>query len=87
MTAPPAANVVHPLVDWKFTQIGGGEGTKDGEWLQVSSFPTTVHVELLKLKKIPNPVCSLHFVWHMSIQVHTHLYSLLVFTNGMYNVS
>jgi beta-mannosidase len=44
------------LQDWSFTQIGGGEGTKDGEWLQVSEFPTTVHVELLKLKKIPDPV-------------------------------
>jgi len=44
------------LTEWSFTQVGGGEGTKDGEWLGVSSFPTTVHVELLKLKKIPDPV-------------------------------
>lgn len=44
------------LQDWKFTQVGGGEGTKDGEWLQVSQFPTTVHVELLNLKRIPDPV-------------------------------
>jgi hypothetical protein len=21
------------LQDWSFTQLGGGEGTKDGEWL------------------------------------------------------
>ncbi|ESK97613.1 glycoside hydrolase family 2 protein [Moniliophthora roreri MCA 2997] len=48
------------LQDWSFTQIGGGEGTKDGEWLQVSEFPTTVHVELLKLKRIPNPFIGLH---------------------------
>lgn len=41
---------------WSFTQVGGGEGTKDGEWLDVSEFPTTVHVELLKLKRIPDPV-------------------------------
>lgn len=47
------------LQEWSFTQMGGGDGTKDGEWLQVSEFPTTVHVELLKLKKIPDPV-SLH---------------------------
>ncbi|KAK7049564.1 hypothetical protein VNI00_005595 [Paramarasmius palmivorus] len=47
------------LQDWSFTQIGGGEGTKDGEWLQVSEFPTTVHVELLKLKKIPDPYIGL----------------------------
>ena len=46
-----------PIMDWSFTQVGGGEGTKDGEWLQVSSFPTTVHVELLNLNRIPDPVC------------------------------
>ncbi|KAJ8475140.1 hypothetical protein ONZ45_g15707 [Pleurotus djamor] len=45
---------------WSFTQIGGGEGTKEGEWIDVSSFPTTVHVELLKLKKIPDPFIGLH---------------------------
>lgn len=44
------------LKDWAFTQIGGGQGTKDAEWIEVSSFPTTVHVELLKQKKIPDPV-------------------------------
>ncbi|KAF9482428.1 glycoside hydrolase family 2 protein [Pholiota conissans] len=48
------------LTDWSFTQVDGGEGTKDGEWLQVSSFPTTVHVELLKLKRIPDPFIGLH---------------------------
>ncbi|EEB89673.1 hypothetical protein MPER_12203 [Moniliophthora perniciosa FA553] len=48
------------LQDWRFTQIGGGEGTKDGEWLQVSDFPTTVHVELSKLKRIPDPFIGLH---------------------------
>ncbi|CAA7259722.1 unnamed protein product [Cyclocybe aegerita] len=48
------------LTDWCFTQLGGGDGTKDGEWLKVSSFPTTVHVELLKLKKIPDPFVGLH---------------------------
>ncbi|KAJ7228703.1 glycoside hydrolase family 2 protein [Mycena pura] len=48
------------LQDWSFTQIGGGEGTKDGEWLAVSQFPTTVHVELLKLKRIPDPFIGLN---------------------------
>ncbi|KAG6817452.1 hypothetical protein H0H87_008620 [Tephrocybe sp. NHM501043] len=48
------------LQDWLFTQIGGGTGTQDGEWLQTSEFPTTVHVELLKLKKIPDPFIGLH---------------------------
>ncbi|THH31326.1 hypothetical protein EUX98_g2891 [Antrodiella citrinella] len=41
---------------WQFTQIGGGEVVKDGEWLEVTEFPTTVHVELLKAKKIPDPI-------------------------------
>jgi len=45
--------------NWRFTQIGGGNGTKDGEWLNVSSVPTTVHVELLKLQRIPDPVCAI----------------------------
>lgn len=45
---------------WSFTQIGGGEAVKDGEWLPVQSFPTTVHVELLKQKKIPDPFLGLH---------------------------
>ena len=41
---------------WTFTQVGGGEVVKDGEWLQVRNFPTTVHVELLEHKRIPDPV-------------------------------
>lgn len=44
------------IQDWFFTQVGGGRGTELGEWLAVSQIPTTVHVELLKLKKIPDPV-------------------------------
>ncbi|KAJ7667976.1 glycoside hydrolase family 2 protein [Mycena polygramma] len=48
------------LQDWSFTQLGGGEGTKDGEWLKASQFPTTVHVELLNLKRIPDPFLGLH---------------------------
>ncbi|KAI0068656.1 glycoside hydrolase family 2 protein [Artomyces pyxidatus] len=46
--------------DWSFTQVGGGDGTQDGEWLPVSAFPTTVHVELIHLKKIPDPFVGLH---------------------------
>ncbi|KAF7977660.1 hypothetical protein HWV62_3094 [Athelia sp. TMB] len=45
--------------NWSFTQVGGGDGTKHDEWLAVSQFPTTVHVELLKLKKIPDPFIGL----------------------------
>ncbi|KAL1739887.1 galactose-binding domain-like protein, partial [Schizophyllum fasciatum] len=54
------ASINRPLTDWFFTQIGGGDGTKDGEWVQCSEFPTTVHVELLKLKRIPDPFLKLH---------------------------
>jgi len=52
------AATARSLTQWSFTQVGGGEGTKDGEWLEVGSFPTTVHVELLRLKKIPDPACA-----------------------------
>ncbi|KAF9534884.1 beta-mannosidase [Crepidotus variabilis] len=48
------------LTEWSFTQVGGGEGTKNDEWLKVASFPTTVHVELLKAKKISDPFVGLH---------------------------
>ena len=41
---------------WSFTQVGGGKGTKDGEWIECENFPTTVHVELLAKKRIPDPV-------------------------------
>ncbi|KAF8138531.1 glycoside hydrolase family 2 protein, partial [Boletus edulis] len=43
---------------WQFSQVGGGQGTNDGEWILVSEFPTTVHVELLRAKRIPDPVRS-----------------------------
>jgi hypothetical protein len=43
---------------WLFARTGGGgeDVVKEGEWLATQSFPTTVHVELLKLGKIPDPV-------------------------------
>ncbi|KAH9927208.1 glycoside hydrolase family 2 protein [Epithele typhae] len=44
---------------WMFSQVGGGEVLKDGEWLEATSFPTTVHVELLAHKKIPDPFIAL----------------------------
>ncbi|KLO14962.1 glycoside hydrolase family 2 protein [Schizopora paradoxa] len=46
--------------NWSFTQVGGGQGTKDGEWVPVANFPTTVHVELLKLGRIPDPFVGLN---------------------------
>ncbi|PCH41492.1 glycoside hydrolase family 2 protein [Wolfiporia cocos MD-104 SS10] len=45
---------------WSFTQVGGGEVVRAGEWLPVHSFPTTVHVELIKHKRIPDPFIGLH---------------------------
>lgn len=44
---------------WAFSEIGGGQGTKDGEWLSIDEIPTTVHVELLKAKRIPDPFVGL----------------------------
>jgi beta-mannosidase len=41
--------------NWEFTQIGGGQANSDGEWLKASKAITSVHVELLELKKIPDP--------------------------------
>ena len=41
---------------WTFTQVVGGQVMKEDEWLPVKSFPTTVHVELLKAGRIPDPV-------------------------------
>ncbi|KAA1466453.1 beta-mannosidase [Dentipellis sp. KUC8613] len=45
---------------WSFNQVGGGKGTGKEEWLPISEFPTSVHVELLKLNKIPDPFIGLH---------------------------
>jgi beta-mannosidase len=45
--------------EWSFTQLsssGSKRVTADGEWLKTEHFPTTVHVELLKKEKIPDPV-------------------------------
>lgn len=56
MHLPQMSNVKHLSQNWVFSQVGGGEGTKADEWLAVSQFPTTVHVELLKHEKIPDPV-------------------------------
>lgn len=47
---------------WSFSRVANGGGAdgaatvKEGEWLDVKSFPTTVHVELLQHGKIPDPV-------------------------------
>lgn len=38
--------------NWKFAQL---RDQKPGEWQNISSVPTSVHVELLKADKIPNP--------------------------------
>ena len=51
-----STNTVQHISDWSFTQVAGGKGTADNEWLKVAQFPTTVHVELLRLGRIPDPV-------------------------------
>ena len=79
----PEMSIHRSLQHWHFTQVGGGEGTKDGEWLRVSEFPTTVHVELLRLKKIPDPVGTV-LPW-ISPQ-YWNISSLLGSMSGMYNV-
>ncbi|KAJ3922775.1 glycoside hydrolase family 2 protein [Lentinula edodes] len=48
-----------PLDNWVFTQVGGGKGTKKDEYLPATG-PTTVHVELLRAKRIPDPFVGLH---------------------------
>ena len=55
-TTKTAARELHE--GWTFAKVGGKEAeeVKDGEWLEVRSFPTTVHVELLAHKRIPDPV-------------------------------
>ncbi|KAJ3532447.1 hypothetical protein NM688_g7423 [Phlebia brevispora] len=47
---------------WTFKKVtsGGDNYVKVGEEFQVQQFPTTVHVELLKQGKIPNPFVGLH---------------------------
>jgi len=42
------------LTDWVLSQSDGADPTFQN--IKVSSFPTTVHVELLKTGKIPDPV-------------------------------
>ncbi|KAI0824742.1 glycoside hydrolase family 2 protein [Trametes gibbosa] len=48
---------------WGFSQVGDAiaesGGLSAGEWLPVHTFPTTVHVELLHHKKIPDPFVGL----------------------------
>lgn len=46
------------LMDWVLHQSGSSDPVLQN--IQVTSFPTTVHVELLKLGKIPDPFIGLH---------------------------
>ncbi|KAI0005036.1 glycoside hydrolase family 2 protein [Russula compacta] len=47
---------------WTFTRICRGQGPEDGQcqWLKTTTFPTSVHVELLHSKIIPDPFVGLH---------------------------
>jgi len=60
---------------WTFTQTTGGQAGQEpenGEWLETSAFPTSVHVELLRLKKIPDPVSSANYN-RINVMECTHL--------------
>ena len=70
---------------WSFTEIGGGQGTKDGEWLDVERVPTTVHVELLKADRIPDPVSREKVLEIVLIDIPTYP-SSSAYTSGMYSV-
>lgn len=82
---------IKELIDgWSFTEIGGGEGTQDGEWLGIEQVPTTVHVELLKAKRIPDPVSCFFFLQGTLRAVLTDITicpSSSGYMSGMYNVS
>jgi len=67
MVSTPTMSIIRSLTqDWSFTQVGGGKGTKDDEWLAAAQFPTTVHVELLHAERIPDPVCPI-------VNIHANL--------------
>ena len=72
-----ATTIVALDKNWIFSQLGGGQGTKDGEWIPVSHFPTTVHVELLKLGRIPDPVSTdLSQLLHPFDRVPSHTFAV-----------
>jgi hypothetical protein len=55
-----AKQVLNEGWTYSLTDAHGAEtgGVEVGEWTPVKAFPTTVHVELLKERKIPDPVSS-----------------------------
>lgn len=57
---------------------------KVGEWAAVQNFPTTVHVELLQAKKIPDPV---RRPTRLLTVMLTGSFSSSVLMNGKFNVS
>ena len=60
MVRTPTSTAIGQGWQYSLTNANGtdtGE-VKVGEWVQVKNFPTTVHVELLQAKKIPDPVRS-----------------------------
>jgi hypothetical protein len=60
-TLVPSSIPIHS--GWSFTQLGQrGDASvmAKEEWHPVSTFPTSVHVELIKLGKIPDPYIGLN---------------------------
>lgn len=59
---------------WQYS-LTNANGTDTGEvaekeWESVKNFPTTVHVELLNDKKIPDPVRSTTHKWRHLFSIH-----------------
>ncbi|KAF8761348.1 Glycosyl hydrolases family 2 [Rhizoctonia solani] len=61
--APPVPTSLPIHEGWSFTQVderGDVSVIAKGEWIPASTFPTSVHVELIKLGKIPDPYIGLN---------------------------
>lgn len=58
MTSSSSSLTIQVDKGWKFAQETGD--TTSDEWVETSKFPTNVHSELLKLKKIPDPFVGLN---------------------------
>ena len=62
-TTSTSTDFVLPIdKNWEFAQqqTDSNESVVEGGWLGTSKFPTDIHSELLKLKKIPDPFIGLH---------------------------
>lgn len=66
----PSSTPIHS--NWTFTQVGqhgDASATAKDEWLPTSTFPTSVHAELIKLGKIPDPYIGLN-EWDVQCKIY-----------------